>query len=368
MRGADTGGPAAVALRLRQSSEPGAGAGAGPRRHRRRRGLAVALPCRARAAPTAARLARRRLDAARRTALGRRGGAVQARIADADRLVQGPRHRGHAEPPDRGRGRADPRGFLGQCRLVDRDLRRGGRARLPHLRAGDGAARQGRADRRLRRRGLRDPRHPPGRHRGGARRRSAKASTPATTGSPFFIEGTKTLAYELWEQLGFRVPDNILVPTGYGSNILGLDRGFDELERRRRDRSAAAPVRRAGRELRRLRRRLGGRRRRLCPVRSRPDRRRRHRHGEAGPHRARCCARCAAPAAASSRCRKPRSPRRSPALGRLGLFVEPTAATAAAALSQLLRDGTIRRDETTIVVLTGHGLKATDKIAELLGV
>src|SRR5437588_8710054 len=49
---------------------------------------------------------------------------------------------------------------------------------------------------------------------------------------PFFIEGTKTLAYELWEQLGFQAPDNILVPTGYGSNILGLDRGFDELARR----------------------------------------------------------------------------------------------------------------------------------------
>jgi threonine synthase len=32
-----------------------------------------------------------------------------------------------------------------------------------------------------------------------------------------------------------------------------------------------------------------------------------------------------------------------------------------------LRDGTIRPDETTILVLTGHGLKATDKIAELLG-
>jgi threonine synthase len=48
---------------------------------------------------------------------------------------------------------------------------------------------------------------------------------------PLFIEGTKTLAYELWEQLGFRVPDNIVVPTGYGSNILGLDRGFDELRR-----------------------------------------------------------------------------------------------------------------------------------------
>src|SRR4029077_17717161 len=57
---------------------------------------------------------------------------------------------------------------------------------------------------------------------------------------PFFIEGTKTLAYELWEQLGFAVPDNILVPTGYGSNILGLDRGFEELER---NREMAAPPR-----------------------------------------------------------------------------------------------------------------------------
>jgi threonine synthase len=56
------------------------------------------------------------------------------------------------------------------------------------------------------------------------------------------------------------------------------------------------------------------------------------------------------------------------ALGRLGLFVEPTAATAGAALSRLLRDGTIRADQTTVAVLTGHGLKATDKIAELLGV
>ncbi|MGC2523591.1 MAG: pyridoxal-phosphate dependent enzyme, partial [Stellaceae bacterium] len=48
---------------------------------------------------------------------------------------------------------------------------------------------------------------------------------------PYFIEGTQTLAFELWEQLGFRIPDNILVPTGYGSNILGLERGFDALER-----------------------------------------------------------------------------------------------------------------------------------------
>jgi threonine synthase len=73
----------------------------------------------------------------------------------------------------------------------------------------------------------------------GSRQRVSEAALAASGDSfyashnwhPYFIEGTKTLAFELWEQLGFRVPDNILVPTGYGSNILGLERGFDELER-----------------------------------------------------------------------------------------------------------------------------------------
>src|SRR6185503_8077300 len=49
---------------------------------------------------------------------------------------------------------------------------------------------------------------------------------------PFFIEGTKTLAYELWEQLGFSAPENVVVPLGYGSNVCGCQRGFRELLRR----------------------------------------------------------------------------------------------------------------------------------------
>jgi threonine synthase len=54
------------------------------------------------------------------------------------------------------------------------------------------------------------------------------------------------------------------------------------------------------------------------------------------------------------------------ALGRLGLFVEPTAATAGAALTRLLRNGTIAADQSTVVVLTGSGLKASDRIGELI--
>ncbi|MCX7138384.1 MAG: pyridoxal-phosphate dependent enzyme, partial [Proteobacteria bacterium] len=49
---------------------------------------------------------------------------------------------------------------------------------------------------------------------------------------PFFLEGTKTLAYELWEQFGFKIPDNIVFPVGYGSNVCGCERGFAELKRR----------------------------------------------------------------------------------------------------------------------------------------
>jgi threonine synthase len=55
-------------------------------------------------------------------------------------------------------------------------------------------------------------------------------------------------------------------------------------------------------------------------------------------------------------------------LGRLGLFVEPTATTAGAALTRLLRGGTIKPDQTTIVVLTGTGLKAAERIGDLLGI
>ena len=43
---------------------------------------------------------------------------------------------------------------------------------------------------------------------------------------------TKTLAYELWEQFGFDVPDNVVFPVGYGSNVCGCERGFAELKRR----------------------------------------------------------------------------------------------------------------------------------------
>ena len=46
-----------------------------------------------------------------------------------------------------------------------------------------------------------------------------------------------------------------------------------------------------------------------------------------------------------------------------GLYAEPTSSVAAAALDHFLADGTIGPDETTVVILTGAGLKSAEKMA-----
>jgi threonine synthase len=47
--------------------------------------------------------------------------------------------------------------------------------------------------------------------------------------SPFYSQGMKTIAFELWEQLGRCAPDSVVTPVGHGGLLLGLHRGFAEL-------------------------------------------------------------------------------------------------------------------------------------------
>lgn len=50
------------------------------------------------------------------------------------------------------------------------------------------------------------------------------------TYNPYFLHGTKSIAYEIFEQFNYRVPDAVIVPVGNGTLILGLDLGFRELK------------------------------------------------------------------------------------------------------------------------------------------
>ncbi|MGU3664884.1 pyridoxal-phosphate dependent enzyme [Methylobacterium sp. A49B] len=181
-----------------------------------------------------------------------------------------------------------------------------------------------------------------------------------------FLQGTKTLAYELWEDLGFAAPDAVIIPCGAGSNILGCDIGFSELLRRG--------------EIARLPRLYAVQPAHCAPL---------HAGFEAGaedfvPVTPRPTLAEGASIAQPVRGREVLAAlRRSGGgtvavseesieaalmeLARSGLYVEPTCAMAAAALTDLTARGAIRPGETTVVVLTGTGIKATPRIAELLG-
>jgi len=182
---------------------------------------------------------------------------------------------------------------------------------------------------------------------------------------PFFVEGTKTLAYEIWEQLDFRAPDNVVVPLGYGSNVLGCERGFSELLRNG--------------EIGRMPRIFGVQAANCAPYYTA------YRSGGEALVPTAITSTIAEGIASSKPTRVAevlRAVRSSggsivavseeeivAALGtlaRMGLYVEPTSAAAAAGLSQLIGAGAIDPGETNVLVLTGSGLKASERIGQLL--
>ncbi len=46
---------------------------------------------------------------------------------------------------------------------------------------------------------------------------------------PYYAEGSKTLAFEIAEQLGWRLPDQVVVPVASGAQLVKIDKGFSEL-------------------------------------------------------------------------------------------------------------------------------------------
>ena len=48
--------------------------------------------------------------------------------------------------------------------------------------------------------------------------------------NPFFLHGTKTFAFEVWEQMDWKTPDTLVLPIGHGTLFLGTILGFKELK------------------------------------------------------------------------------------------------------------------------------------------
>jgi len=52
----------------------------------------------------------------------------------------------------------------------------------------------------------------------------------STLKEPYRLEGKKVMGFELAEQMGWELPDAIFYPTGGGTGLIGMWKGFDELE------------------------------------------------------------------------------------------------------------------------------------------
>lgn len=52
----------------------------------------------------------------------------------------------------------------------------------------------------------------------------------STLREPYRVEGKKTMAYEVYEQLGGRLPDAMIYPTGGGTGLIGMWKAFDEMQ------------------------------------------------------------------------------------------------------------------------------------------
>jgi threonine synthase len=178
---------------------------------------------------------------------------------------------------------------------------------------------------------------------------------------PLFLQGVKTHGYELWEQLGFTAPDNVVVVAGAGSVVLGCDLAFGELLA-------------AGR-IRRLPRLLVGQPEHWATIAdtvngidptSRGPRQPTIAEGAAIAHPVRlpevvaAIRRSGGGAVAVSEDRIHAAARR---LSARGLYAEPTSAVAAAALDHFLAAGVIAADQCTVLVLTGTALKSAEKAA-----
>jgi threonine synthase len=163
--------------------------------------------------------------------------------------------------------------------------------------------------------------------------------------NPDRLEGQKTAAFEVLEQLG-GTPDWVALPVGNGGNITAYWRGFAE--------SAAAP------------RMLAGQAEGAAPLLSgRPV---------ARPHTVATAIRIGSPARLDEALAAVRdshgavravSDERILAAYRMlaqeeGVFCEPASATSVAALLEGVADGLVAPGSTVVCVLTGHGLKDPD--------
>ena len=182
----------------------------------------------------------------------------------------------------------------------------------------------------------------------------------------WFNHGTKTWAFEAWEQLGFRAPDAVVVPAGHGSTLLGAHRGFSDLLRaghiERLPKIFAAQAANCAPMARMWEENLET----LPELSAKPT----LAEGISISRPVRWKRMLEAVRESGGRFLAVEDGRLPPVLqafGRAGVLMEPTSAVAFAAAALLIEAGKIKASDAVVVPVTGHGLKAADKLEKWMG-
>ena len=185
--------------------------------------------------------------------------------------------------------------------------------------------------------------------------------------NPFRVEGQKTLAFEVCDQMDFEPPDVLVVPIGNAGNISAIWKGFDELARLGiiANRPRLIGIQAEG----------------AAPITSAYKAKSREIRKVENPETIATAIRIGAPASWKRALRAITDSggametvsdqeilRAQKDLARReGIFVEPASASSVAGLRKLLEQGVIARDARTVCVTTGHGLKDPEIAARMGG-
>lgn len=170
---------------------------------------------------------------------------------------------------------------------------------------------------------------------------------------PMFLQGTKSLGYEIWEDLGFAVPDNIIIPASEGSNVIGCFIAFQELMR-------------SG-EINRMPRLFVSQPENCAPLHHALEGTSQHEFkatiaegtAVASPTRLNAIVNAVQKTdGGSAAISEEEILSASKRLARAGIFTEPSSAHAWASARKLIENGQINQSDKTIIILTGTGMKA----------
>ena len=180
--------------------------------------------------------------------------------------------------------------------------------------------------------------------------------------NPYRIEGQKTLAYEVYDQLGGMVPDNVILPVGNAGNISAIWKGFVELHTLGM--------------IDKLPRMIGIQAERAAPIVTAFKRKRKDIQPVVHPETIATAIRIGSPVSwkkALNAVYDSKGLMETVTDGEIveaqrllakleGLFVEPASAASIAGLKKIVDVGLIERDEETVCIATGHGLKDPDTV------